>query len=44
LVTNELSASTLGIAAPNDNGACFTPRSFAVLLAGRSFSSIDRCT
>src|SRR5207249_5911007 len=45
-VTNEISVSTLGIAAPisTTNGACLTPRSFVVLFAARSFSIIERWT
>ena len=40
-VTNEISASTLGIAAPisTTNGACLTPRSFSVRVRGPTAAS-----
>ena len=42
LVTNEISASTLGIPAPisTTNGACLTPRSRSSSLLGLSFLTI----
>src|SRR5688572_11114261 len=46
LVTNEISASTLGIEAPmsTTKGACFTPRSFMLRLVALRRSTIARCT